>query len=130
MSARKKDKIFNNKLDRVSTRRLENLLIENSESICNGEWTKAEFAEYATKILERPVTKGNVEGASKALAGEVELNWTKGATNNNPNVYTLHSNQRFLAKLMWQLCDALEYEWPERLERIANGDVSSSNSDS
>lgn len=56
-----------NRLDRATERKLEDLLVDHAEEINKGKWTRQSFAKYASRRLGRPVTSGNVSGASRTF---------------------------------------------------------------
>lgn len=56
-----------NFLDRVTGRKLEDLVLANKGAIEKGQWSQRSFAEMATTKFKRPVTEGNVKGAATTM---------------------------------------------------------------
>jgi len=56
-----------NTLTRKEARQVEDYVLEEAERIQSGAWTQTTFAEHLTNRMKRPVTKGNVQAASRAM---------------------------------------------------------------
>jgi hypothetical protein len=63
-----------NCLDRISQRKLEDLVLEHRAEVEAGKWTIVAMADALGKRMGRPLTSANVKGAMRAVSIDLPKN--------------------------------------------------------
>lgn len=82
-------------LDRVTCRKLEDLVESHRSELENGKWTRQSFAEYASNQFKRPITFSHVAGALKTM--KIEMRHGGGTGNGFKSNAQLRAGLRIVA---------------------------------